>query len=87
MTKSMTAAYQAPHTFRERVQAIRAKMDAAEIGPALAMLEIGVAYLNLEQTLAWALETSHSNPLLLKSQAKLRQLARAIVDVPDFGPH
>jgi hypothetical protein len=88
MTKSMTTALQAPRLFRERLQAIRRKLDAEEANPAMAMLEIGVTYLDLEQTLAWVLDRSELDlptvERLLKGQAKLRQLAQAIVDAPDF---
>jgi hypothetical protein len=87
MTRSMTTALNAPILFREKVQAIRAKLDAGEMNPAMAMLEIGVAYLDLEQTVAWAQDKAQGDERavvgLQKTQAKLQRLARSMVAVPD----
>ena len=85
---SMTEAKQAPHLFRERVQLIRARLDAKQVNAACALLEVGVAYLDLEQTLAWAIEKAAGDAqavaALLQLQAKLQRLAVSMVAVPEF---
>ena len=88
MTKSMTDALNAPILFREKVQAIRQKLDAKQVNAALALLEVGVAYLALEQTLAWTLDKVAGDERavagLLQTQAKLQRLACSMVTVPEF---
>lgn len=88
MTRSMTDALNAPILFRERVLEIRARLEASKVGIAGALLEIGVAYLNLEQTLAWALDKAQDDERavagLLVTQAKLQRLARSIIAAPEF---
>lgn len=88
MTRNMTTALNAPILFREKVQSIRAKLDDQQVNAAMALLEIGVAYLDLEQTLAWALDKAQGDERavagLLQTRAKLQRLAQSIVQVPDF---
>lgn len=85
----MTDALNAPILFKEKVQAIRARLDAKQMNPAMALLEVGVAYLDLEQTLAWALDKAQDDERavagLLQTQAKLQRLARSMVTVPASG--
>lgn len=91
MTKSMTDALNVPILFREKVQAIRARLDAKQVNAAMALLEVGAAYLALEQTLSWALDKEQGDERavagLLATQAKRQRLARSMVTVtvPEFG--